>query len=226
MHKCLYFVIGGAVGSVATWLCIKRYYETCYKEELASIKKAYSYKKEESSDQKKEVKAPSEPKTEDTFKRERVDSGDIEKYAKLAGVYKNEEGENKKEGRKAISMSDNREDWGTAMYHSLTGIYKNEENENKKKDREVIRMREPYVIMPEEFGDNGEDWGTSTLYYFNDGILCDENEVVLEDPEELIGTINPEEHFGDFEDDVVYVRNEDMETDFEILARDEDRGED
>lgn len=190
MHKCLYFAIGGAVGSVATWLCIKRYYETCYKEDLESIKKAYSYKKEESSDQKKEVKAPSEPKTEDTFKRERVDSGDIEKYAKLAGVYKNEESENKKEGR------------------------------------EVIRMREPYVIMPEEFGDNGEDWGTSTLYYFNDGILCDENEVVLEDPEELIGTINPEEHFGDFEDDVVYVRNEDMETDFEILARDEDRGED
>lgn len=95
--------------------------------------------------------------------------------------------------------------------------------EKTKKNKEVIDMNKPFIIMPEEVGDT--DYGVSTLYFFNDDVLTDDEDNIIEDPEDLIGDINPRDHFGEYEDDVVFVRNDDMETDFEILARDEERGD-
>lgn len=72
----------------------------------------------------------------------------------------------------------------------------------------------PYVISPEEFGESGYD--TETLYYYADGILADDTDEPIEDTEFLVGE-NFEDHFGEYEDDSVFIRNDELGIDYEIL---------
>lgn len=72
----------------------------------------------------------------------------------------------------------------------------------------------PFVISPEEFGEmQGYDTKSWTLYA--DLVLADENDEIVVDPENIIG--DGLEHFGEYEDDSVYVRNDNIECDYEIL---------
>lgn len=75
----------------------------------------------------------------------------------------------------------------------------------------------PYVIAPEEFGED-EDFETISLTYYADGILTDDMDKPMSDDliEELIGRESLD-HFGEYEDDSVFVRNEIRKTDYEIL---------
>lgn len=76
----------------------------------------------------------------------------------------------------------------------------------------------PYIITPDEFAGDYE-FDTVDITYFADGVLCDENNVPLEDIENTIGN-GAVRHFGEYENDAVYVRNERLKCDYEIL-RDE-----
>jgi len=71
----------------------------------------------------------------------------------------------------------------------------------------------PFVIAPEDFGELGYD--TKTWKYYKDFVLTDEEGDVVLDPENIIG--DALSHFGAYEDDAVYVRNMDVECDYEIL---------
>lgn len=81
--------------------------------------------------------------------------------------------------------------------------------------KEVDDMDEPYVIKPEIFGEE-DDYEEVSLTYYADGVLCDERDNRIED---IAGTVGEDyaEHFGDYEDDSVFVRNDRLKTDFEIL---------
>lgn len=77
---------------------------------------------------------------------------------------------------------------------------------------------DPYIIDPEEF-DVLSDYGSITLTYFSDGVLVDDVDEVIEDPEEYIGnalTILDES----YECRAVYVRNDIFKMDYEILKDD------
>ena len=74
----------------------------------------------------------------------------------------------------------------------------------------------PYVISPEEFGEK-EDYETISLTYYADGVLTDDNDEKMEDYEETIGK-DSLDHFGEYEDDSVFVRNDKLRCDFEILS--------
>ena len=82
-------------------------------------------------------------------------------------------------------------------------------------DEEEDDMIEPYVIVPEEFDEIGYD--TMTLTYYEDGVLAyaDTNEVI-EDVTELVCE-DFAEHFGEYEEDSVFVRNDNIRFDIEIL---------
>lgn len=82
-------------------------------------------------------------------------------------------------------------------------------------EKEEDDMIEPYVIVPEEFDENGYE--TVTLFYYEDGVVAtaDTNEVVT-NIDELIGE-DSLTHFGEYEEDSVFVRNDNLKTDFEIL---------
>ena len=75
----------------------------------------------------------------------------------------------------------------------------------------------PYVIPPEEF-DEVEGYTPVSLTYFADGVLADELGVIVEDVEEVVG--DGLEHFGEYEDDSVFVRNDVKHCDYEILRDD------
>ena len=74
---------------------------------------------------------------------------------------------------------------------------------------------QPYVISPESFGMK-RDYDTVSLIYYTDGILATDSNDIVDDPDELIG--DALDSFGEYEDDAVHVRNDIMQTDFEILA--------
>lgn len=75
----------------------------------------------------------------------------------------------------------------------------------------------PYIIRPEEFGEDN-DYETVSLTYYDDGVLTDEYDEILEDEdvEEQVGKESLK-HFGEYEDDSVFVRNDALQTDYEIL---------
>lgn len=83
------------------------------------------------------------------------------------------------------------------------------------KGKEVKGVARPYVISPAEF-DTEDDYEVYSLNYFEDGTLADEQGNVIEDVEGMVGrdSLN---HFGEYEEDAVHVRNDALQCDFEIL---------
>ena len=83
---------------------------------------------------------------------------------------------------------------------------------------------EPYCIDPAEFADEND---TEYLTYYADGILAyDDSGEVVKHPEELIGKENLY-HFGEFEEDMLYVRDPIENVDYSIAHSDStyrDRG--
>ena len=83
------------------------------------------------------------------------------------------------------------------------------------KKKEVDDVEKPYVITPEEFGEL--DYSTISLTYYSDGVLTYESDELVEDVDDIVGA-DFAEHFGEYEDDSVFIRNDRMKTDFEILV--------
>lgn len=96
-------------------------------------------------------------------------------------------------------------------YANIANTYSN--NNEKGVPKPVKR---PYVISPDEFDEIGYQTVSLTLYA--DGVVEDDFYNVLDDDEieDKIGrdSLN---HFGEYEEDSVFVRNDDEETDYEIL---------
>ena len=73
----------------------------------------------------------------------------------------------------------------------------------------------PYVISPDEFGEL-EDFETVSLTYYADGVLTDDMDIPINDVEGIVG-IDSLTRFGEYEADSVFVRNERLKGDYEIL---------
>ncbi len=87
--------------------------------------------------------------------------------------------------------------------------------ETRKQDERDKKGYFAYVITPEEFGEF-DDYEKISLSYFDDQILADENLDMVDDIEETVG-IDSLTHFGEYEDDSVFVRNDERKCDYEIL---------
>lgn len=81
------------------------------------------------------------------------------------------------------------------------------------KEEEEMEDR-PYVIAPEEFGEC--DYATISLTYYADGIVANEKNKPIRNVDELIGEESLD-HFGEYEEDSVFVRNDKIRIDYEIL---------
>ena len=82
-------------------------------------------------------------------------------------------------------------------------------------NKEVENVAEPYVISPDDFAEIRE-YKAKSLIYFSDGVLTDNEYEPIEDVDNVVG-FDSLDHFGDYEDDSVHVRNDRLKTDFEIL---------
>lgn len=85
---------------------------------------------------------------------------------------------------------------------------------NKEEDNNPV-TKELYVISPEEYGEI-EGYAKLSLTYYSDGTLADDDDEIIDDIYETVGS-NFADHFGDYEDDSVFVRNERLKCDYEIL---------
>ena len=171
------FVLGAAVGSVATWQYVKKKYEQIAQEEIDSVKEIFS-RRESATDV--EIVTP-EPQTAKVGKPE--EKPDITEYAARL----------EREG-----------------YTNYSNVSAGE----KKEEQEAMEMK-PYVISPEEFGEF-EDYERISLSYYADQILADEDDEKVEDVDNVVG-LESLAHFGEYEDDSVFVRNDRLKCDYEIL---------
>ena len=98
-------------------------------------------------------------------------------------------------------------------YTNYSDLIKNKKTSEVKP---VSNKKKPYVISPDEF-DELDGYEVISLTYFADGVLTDDHNEPVEDVEGTVGrdSLNT---FGDYEPDSVFVRNEELRVDYEILA--------
>lgn len=187
----LIFVLGAAAGSLATWKLIEKKYKDIAQEEIDSVKDTFSkMKKNEYPD-----------KLEDYPDFEEFDDSDDE--------------ESKSEQK--IDRNNKPDIVEYAKILSETGYtnYAEKQDKKEKKGVEPVEDERPYVISPDEFGEK-DGYENVTLTYYADGVLTDYFDNVISNIDEVVG-FDSLDHFGEYEDDAVFVRNEKMETDYEIL---------
>lgn len=197
LSNAILFTIGVAIGSLVTWKVVKTKYERVAQEEIDSVKAEY----EKLSDRRR--------KEMEVYKR----------FNEANNAYDSEQND---EDSGEAEYEPNEED--VVAYHNITRKYQtadseSEEENNKKGEKEnyvevpVQHIDPPYVISPDMFA-GIPGYSTQPLSYFVDGILADDWGVEL-DIEETIGeeSLN---HFGEYVDDTVYVRNERTEIDYEV----------
>ena len=101
---------------------------------------------------------------------------------------------------------------GLTNYNQITKMYMS------KDEFQTPMYDDPFVIDPSEFGENPE-YDTETLTYFADGVLVDDVDDVIEEPDIVVGLENLK-IFEEFGATTVYVRNDIYKTDYEIIRDD------
>lgn len=104
------------------------------------------------------------------------------------------------------------------VYEDIVNYYSKENiktsvNEVVDKVKEDIKNK-PYVISPDAFGEL--DYEVVSLTYYADKILADDFDEIVEDVNNTVG-YDSLTTFGDYEEDTVFVRNDRLECDYEIL---------
>lgn len=92
-------------------------------------------------------------------------------------------------------------------------IIRNNNYSNTEKDKKV--KDKPYIIDPDEYGEF-EEYEKIILTHYSDNVLADELDDVIDDVDSVVG-LGYERHFGEYEADTVYVRNDAKKCDYEIL---------
>lgn len=87
---------------------------------------------------------------------------------------------------------------------------------NKVMEKEMVdTIEKPYVISPDEFGEF-EEYSQISLTYYSDGVLADDADDLMDDIADTVGS-DFASHFGDYEEDSVFIRNDRFKCDYEIL---------
>ena len=195
LAKAFIFVAGATIGSVVTWKVLKNKYEQITQEEIKSVKEEYSRLTKLMRMEIDTCRRVTEAHTED----EVTDSDD--------SIDNNHD----------FSEPENNQ----VEYHKLTSKYRGTPDESESNeegdgigDDDLPFINGPYVISPDEFASSPPGYSACPIDYYKDGILADGWGVKL-NIEETIGedAIN---HFGDYVDDVVHVRNERTQIDYEV----------
>lgn len=184
------FLVGLVVGSVLTYHGLKNKVEAEIDEEVNKVKEFYK-------DQLEKQQAEYFEKEEYLKSKAAVaeDKGSVvSKIINLKNVEKFEEKQNDETEDEAGS-----EETTTSAFEIL------EDN--------IIAQDKPFVIEEDRVGEY-ISYDLISLIYFSDGVLTDDWEVPVENPDKTVG----KEYVEYFEtgEDVVYVRNDKLKCDFEI----------
>ena len=199
MKGLLIFAAGLAVGAVAGAVIVKNKVLADAKAEIEEVREYYRESRGV-----KEVEEVKE-KVEETIDRiqdlieehvEEVKEVEKKEY-ELKDIQIKDESKTKKEH---------------TNYSQITKMYMS------KDEHQTPMYDDPFVIDPSEFGENPE-YDTETLTYFADGVLVDDVDDVIEEPDIVVGLENLKV-FEEFGATTVYVRNDIYKTDYEIIRDD------
>ena len=191
MNKIITFMFGVAAGSVGTYFAVRQAIQAKADEEIESVVTTFHDRFEKLSniltkEQKEElgIFSPSEEMKKD------ID----EKTNKVKEAYKKQ-----------------MEDLGYSV-----GVDLSEDQDQSAESTVVVDTGKvstaPYIITEEEFGEFGNE--EMTLFLYQDHVLADEQDEIIDDPESILG--NCLDDFEDY-DEVMYVRNENTQTDYVIM---------
>lgn len=114
----------------------------------------------------------------------------------------------------AVKTDDSRTDFEEyKKYRNLATVYNKSDEENEE-EGEPDMSDGPQVISPDDFGQI-DYYDIVSLNYYADGVLTDDWDNVIEDPDETVGP-DIESHFGEYEEDTVYVQNDEHGAYYEI----------
>lgn len=147
-----------------------------------------------------------------------------DKYERLADEdFNSRRFNNSKTSESQDETSNNKESYEADIMKSKTILhregYVNYNEVSSGNENITEEADKPYVIHPSDFGEF-EDYEKISLVYTSDGVLLDDNGEIVNELENTVG-VDSLNHFGEFEEDSVYVRNDSRKCDYEILA-DED----
>ena len=154
---------------------------------------------------KNKVLADAKAEVEEVRKYYRESRGVVEEVEEVKEV------EKKEYELKDIQVKDEPKT-GLTNYNQITKMYMS------KDEFQSPMYDDPFVIDPSEFGENPE-YDTETLTYFADGVLVDDVDDVIEEPDIVVGLENLK-IFEEFGATTVYVRNDIYKTDYEIIRDD------
>lgn len=181
-----YFLAGAVIGAVPAWLLAKKKYERIANNAIAEVKETYAKRREQDI---LAEKARTKPPLEELVKKvhEEVDTDTDESDLE--------------EMKEIIETNGYAED----------GTYNGYERPTLEERLDAT----PYVISPEMFGEVYGPGNTHTMTYYSNGVLVDDASGMVEDIEAMIG-MDALNHFGDYERDIVHVRNDRYMMDIEV----------
>lgn len=184
------FIIGIVLGSATAWYYAKKRYEMISQEEINSVKEAFASKPTSSEMIEGEWREIPSEEEPKTAVEIARETDSLSKYARF--LEKNH-----------------------YVHYS-----KNEHTEpaNESMDISDREKSKPYLIHPDKFGEL-EDYECIGFTYYSDGVLADDGDEKVKDIEDTVGSESLT-YFGEYSDDAVYVRNDRLKIDYEIL-RDE-----
>lgn len=184
--------VGATIGSAVTWKVVTTKYEKIVQEEIDSVKEEYKNLMQRTKNQ-EVVDCDEEPD-------EVEDNDSVENVFEPA------------------------RDSEVFEYHNISSRYRSSEDIEEEDAEEggagdlddAPYINGPYVISPDDFRCSPPGYNAQALDYFADGVLADSwgNEL---DIEEVIGE-DSLDHFGEYVDDIVYVRNDRKEVDYEVTC--------
>ena len=200
MNNIISFSMGMLFGGAISYYYVKKKFNDGYQEEIKNIKET--------------LKKEKENKVDKHIENDIMDTEAIYDNLKSSG-------ETEEELTKYNDVVEK------TNYNRLYETEDEDEDENENNDDSKLKVVEnenpiakPYVISPDEFEQNyDDDYITITFIYFADGVLTEDDYTIVDNIEETIGSESLN-HFGEYEDDSVYVKNECRKRYYEILLDD------
>lgn len=191
MKNFFTFVTGLVIGSVVTYVIVKDKFEKIAQEEIDSVKEVFGRRVEKETDKKVEKIAKKE------VEKIRKEYNEYDNLTKNYTSYSKNKTEESIEDVEYEEVCENDED----------GVELDEIERASDYDR-------PYIIEPQEFGAL-DGYSLITLYHYSDNVLADDCDELVENLDDVVGE-DYASHFGEYEDDCVYVRNDRLKADYEI----------
>lgn len=186
------FAVGLVIGSTVSYIYNSKKFNAQLDDEIEKTKSYYEnkYSKTEESIEK------------DLIVEEPINTEKTEEYLSMINRY--DSPAIKKEEKETNKIK-------ATFYDPLTDEIEEVEVEGNMTHDEL----KPYVISPDEFGET--DYKIISLNYYADNVLTDEFDNIIDDVEGTVGEASLDT-FGEYEDDTVFVRNDQLEIDYEICA--------